>query len=327
LFSSHAQRLSGTQAEAAISLYDPDQIGHARIGEIRPNPRFDASPALAFAMHPGAEIDTRVFTHQRSLSIEPSAEGLSSFVLGPEDVARARADLADIRITGDDTRQWPYLMQRNAVSRTLPITLDSSASSKRVTTYSFSVPEAPLHTSRMTLRFEAPFFDRAYRLFAIDEDGDRALVKAGRLKKDGRRPKPSRIGFDATVHGFELEIEDGDDAPLQLETAAVRVRLPRIFMAAQKGSYTLWLGNPDSRAPSYELERVRDVVLAVSSRSASSEELTRNGGYSLAARIGSEDGTSTWLQTVGVWAVLLVAVVVLGVLTLRVLRQEPPPAS
>jgi len=310
-----------------VSLYDPGQIGIAQIGAIRPNPRFDASPALAFAMHPGAEIDTRVFTHRRSLSIEPSLEGLSSLVLAPNDVAASRADLADIRITGGDTRQWPYLMQRSAVSRTLPVTLDSSASARRVSTYTLGVPDAPLRASRLTLRFEAPFFDRAYRLFAIDDDGDRSLIVAGRLKKDGRRPKPSRIGFEAAVYGFELEIEDGDDAPLLLESAEVRVRLPRLFLAAKEGTYTLWIGNPDARAPSYELERVRDVVLAVSSHNAGSGELESNSNYSLAARIGSRDGAGTWLQTAGVWAVLLLAVAVLGALTLRVLRQEPPPAA
>lgn len=322
------QTLRGQQAEAAARLYDPEALGLARLGPIRRNPRFDASPALAFAMHPGAEINQRLYTHRRPIRIDPSTEGLSRLVLEPEDVARARADLADVRIVGSDSRQWPYLLQAGAVTRTLPLEIGSIESKRRVSTVRLDVPVAPVHARSLTLRAEAPFFDREYRLFGIDEDGKRQPLSQGRLVKDGRRPRPSRIGFGAqAAHGFVLEIEDGDDAPLALQSAEIRVALPQVFLVAPQGAYWLLVGNPEAKAPRYELQRVRSVVLAVSSSAASGQALEANPGFSLAARLRSEDGPSGLLQTALVWGVLLVAVAVLGLLTLRVVRAEPPPQS
>ena len=43
----------------------------ARLGEVSENPRFDASPILAFAMRPGAEIEARGYTHRRELHATP----------------------------------------------------------------------------------------------------------------------------------------------------------------------------------------------------------------------------------------------------------------
>lgn len=70
---------------------------------------------------------------------------------------------------------------------------------------------------------------------------------------------------------------------------------------APEGGYSLLLGNPDVPAPRYELERVRDVVLAASNNAAEAGPLEANPEYSLRARLGGEDGASGLLQTGLVW--------------------------
>jgi hypothetical protein len=50
----------GKRADALVRLYDPAAVRIARLGAIRPNPAFDRTPALAFAMRSGASIDARV---------------------------------------------------------------------------------------------------------------------------------------------------------------------------------------------------------------------------------------------------------------------------
>ena len=119
-------------------------------------------------------------------------------------------------------------------------------------------------------------------------------------------------------------IEDGDDAPLVFRSVAARARLPELFLAAPEGRYALLMGNPDLPAPRYELERVRDVVLAVSSSLATPGGLEPNPSYSMAARLGSEEGLGGFVRTWLVWGVLLVAVAVLAILTQRVARRETP---
>jgi len=53
--------------------------------------------------------------------------------------------------------------------------------------------------------------------------------------------------------------------------------------------------------------------------------LEENPSFSLRARLGGDDGPSGLMRTGLVWGVLLAAIAVLGALTLRVMRQAPPP--
>ncbi|MCG8588855.1 MAG: DUF3999 domain-containing protein [Proteobacteria bacterium] len=315
--------LKGSRAELAVELY-AGGMPLARLGEIRPNPAFDATPALAFAMHAGAEIDERIFSHRRPLALAPSSEGLSRLVLDPADTAHSLNDLADLRVVGGDGRQWPYLIRRSARTRRIALTETERVSRKRRTTYALALPTTPLTLHRLTLGTEAPYFDRTYSLMALDEHGLGQRIASGRVKKDARRPRPTRIGFSSRpVYGLELVLEDGDDAPLRFHTVTAHASVPEIFLVAPRGEYRLLLGNPDLPAPRYELERVRSLVLAASSGSATVGPLEPNPVYSLAARLGTEDGPSATLQAGLVWGVLLVAVAVLAWLTFRVVTQTP----
>ena len=57
------------------------------------------------------------------------------------------------------------------------------------------------------------------------------------------------------------------------------------------------------------------------------EALEPNPDFSVRARLASGGRPGDLLQRAIVWAVLLVAVAVLGVLTLRVARRAPPPGG
>jgi hypothetical protein len=315
--------LAGDPARAAARLYDPSELGRAWLGDVRPSSIFDATPALAFAMHPGAEIDPRVYAHRRPIAIAPSSEGLSGLRMAPEDVARARADLADVRVVDSDSRQWPYLIERDALEETVTLRIESEEHRDATSTYALALPVAPLRIAGIVLEADAPFFHRPYRLLAGDDGEADRLVSRGRLIKDGRNPKPVRISFaPERVEALELAVEDGDDAPLAFRSVRVVRRLPELFLVAPAGDYVLLVGNPDAAAPRYELERVRDVVLAVSSNPARTGELEPNPSYSVRARLAAGGSPTELLQRVIVWGVLLAAVVVLGLLTLRVARRD-----
>jgi len=318
--------LTGDPARAAARLYDPSELGRAQLGGVRPSPIFDTTPALAFAMHPGAEIDARVYAHRRPVTIAPSSEGLSRLRLAPEDVARARADLADIRVVDSASQQWPYLIERDSLKETVELRIANEEHRNRTSSYALALPVAPLRISGIVLETDAPFLHRPYRLLAGDGDADDRLVARGRLIKDALNPKPGRISFGPErVEALELFIEDGDDAPLVFRSVRARLRLPELFLAAPAGDYELLVGSPEAAAPRYELEQVRSVVLAVSSNPASTGELTPNPSYSVRARLTAGGSPTELLQRAIVWAVLLVAVVVLGLLTLRVARRGAPP--
>ncbi len=321
------KQLTGAQAEIVEHLTD-EELPVAELAAIRANALFDATPALRFAMQPGAPLDTRIFAHRRSIQVEPSSEGLSRLRLAPEDTAHSRADLADLRIVDAESRQWPYLMQRSARAGKVVLEVAATHSRRRRSRLELELPVAPLRLSRITLHSEAPFFDRGFELFTFDEHGSRKTLAKGRIVKQARRPRPTRVSFPAQpIRELELVIDDGDDAPLEFHEITARVSLPELFLVAPAGTYSLLMGNPDVRAPRYELERVRDVVLAVSGNPVVASSLEANRDYSLAASLRGEDGPGSLLQAWLVWGVLLLAVAVLGILTLRVARQPPPAAD
>lgn len=320
--------LEGLPAEAAVLIHDAAEIPFVTLGELRANPSFDATPALAFAMHAGASLDPRSFSHRRPVFIVPSVEGLSRLRLSPEDTAQARADLGDLRIVDGESRQWPYLMKRDAGSEAVALEPIETESRKRRSRYRLALPVAPLRLDRLELRTDTPFFDRSYRLVTIGANGEERVLSQGRIVKQARKPRPARITFPPQpIDGLELIVEDGDDAPLRFRSLSARVRLPELFLAAPEGPYALLMGHPELPAPHYELERVRDVVLAVKSRHATPGLLEPNPVYSVAARLSTEDGLGGFVKTWLVWGVLLAAVAVLAILTQRVARQEPIPGD
>lgn len=313
--------LGGEPARAAMSLYDPEALATAQLAAIVPNPDFDASPALAFAMQPGAEIDVRLYERVRPLDIEPSAEGLSRLVLAPADVAHARPDLADVRVVDSDGRQWPYLLEREGPRREIPLRIDARAPDDGVSVYALGLPTAPLAIEHIEIETDAAYVHRGYTLRGVDADGEPFDLARGELVKDARRPRPFRLATRSQrVHGLELAVENGDDAPLAITDATATVRSPRLFLVAPAGHYSLLVGHPDAEAPRYELERVRGVVLAVASSGVATGELGPNPAFSAAARLGP--GSDRVQQGV-VWGVLLLTACVLIGLTLRLARQAP----
>jgi hypothetical protein len=314
-------RRSGESARAAFGLYDPDALARVRLSEIQANPDFDTAPALAFAMQPGATIDVRLYEHARSLVIDPSAEGLSRLVLAPEDMARARADLADVRVVDADGRQWPYLIEHGGPSREIPLAIRATPPEDGRSRYHLELPTAPLAIDHIRLDLDAPYVHRSFVLSGVDVDGETAELARGEIVKDARRPRPFGLGLRRTrVRGFELSVEDGDDAPLRIERAVASTRLSQVFLVAPAGGYALLIGQPADVAPRYELERVRDVVLAVASHAVMTGDLGANPAFSATARIGPE---SIRFQQWAVWGVLLVTAAALLLLTLRVARRSP----
>jgi hypothetical protein len=116
-------------------------------------------------------------------------------------------------------------------------------------------------------------------------------------------------------------VDDGDESSLSWRAVRARAVEPELFLVAPAGAYTLLIGNPDAAPPRYELERVRDVVLAVRGGTAAAEPLEANPRYSLGAHLASGDRLAGLLPRLALWTVLLAAVVVLGIVTLRTARR------
>jgi hypothetical protein len=315
-----APAVTGRRAEAAALLYDPATVRPARLGSIRPNPAYDGAPALAFAMRPGSEVDRRLFSHLRRLTVPATAEGLSRLRIEPDDLAILGDDLSDLRVADDASRQWPYLLAREAATDLVPLAVEGPTRGDGASRYLLRPPVSSLRFDRLLLDTDAAYFDRGFSLLAkIDDDPERTLTR-GRLARPVGDPRA--VGIDLApvrARSLTLVVEDGDDAPLVFRSARARAPLPELYLTAPQGRYALLLGAPDQVPPRYDLERVRDVVLAVQAAPIDTGPLEENQDYSLRARLQG----SGLRQTALLWAALVTAVVVLAVLTLRLARREP----
>lgn len=330
--------VEGEAAEIVERLVDPAALPVAHLGAIEPNPRFDPSPALAFAHRPGAQIEARRFHYRRLLEVEPSADGLARLPLTPEDLAHARPDLADLRIVGigedqedESPNQWAYLLEPGAVrdQRALPVTR-RDGDEPGTSLYELTLPATPATVDRLILDSSAPFFDRPFTLRATvsqpaagrgrsGEDTREIVLASGRLERRVGDPRPVTLAFPATrAEKLVLEIEDGSDAPLPVDRVVGRFPLPALYFPAPAGDYALLLGAPDADPPRYELTRARSLVLAVASAPAVAGPLAVNPAYSRAASLFSGHE----IQRTLLWAALVIAVLVLGLFTLRLARTE-----
>jgi hypothetical protein len=311
----------GETARIAERLYDPTLLQTALLGEIQPNTHFDPAPALEFAMRPGAEIESRLFSHRRRLTAQPSIEGLCSLRLRPEDLAGAQPDLADVRIVDGDSRQWAYVLENHAALETEELAVTSLDTKDGRTRYRFALPITPATIDQLVLETPTPFFDRAYVLTAgLDENSKQTVtLAAGRMERRIGDPRPVTIGLaESRLYSLELEIVDGDDSPLEFSRATSRFPIPELFFAAPAGSYDLLLGNREAAPPRYELARVRQVVLAVEGSAVDAGPLEDNPGFRPGARLATREG---FLQVL-LWVVVIAVVAFLSLLTLRLARQE-----
>ena len=318
------REIRGVDAAARMQLYDPARLATARLGAVRPNPTFDPQPALAFAMRPGAAVEERRFASRRTLVVPSSADGVARLALAPEDVARARGDLADLRVVGDDGRQWPFVLDRDVAPVRVALAVAPPARRGRESHFALVPPVAPLPIAAVTLEVALPFFHRRFRLEAVDDGGSAGVIASGTLVRDARRPRDSlAIVLPATrVRALVLVVSDGDDAPLPIGRAVAEVPGAALLLAAPAGRYALLLGDPEAEAPRYELAQVRDVVLALAPAPVEAGAAEDNPAFSRAARLAG--GASA--RQAAVWIALAGAVVLLGVLTLRAARGGQPGA-
>ena len=316
----------GHGARIATLFHDSAALGTARLGDTRDNPRFDDRPGLAFAMRAGAVVDARAWRERRVVALAPSADGLSRIRLAPADAAAARADLGDLRVIDDQSRQWPYLLDRETRREWVDAGVTPSRKD-RGSLYALALPATPSLADQVSISIDSPFFDRAFRLIgretlerrdARDESSRDITLATGRLSRRAGDPRPPTIVFSPVrLESLQLVVEDGDDAPLPVTSARIRVPLAELYVVAPAGRYSLLLGNPAEPPPNYEIASVRPVILAVQSGGADAGALEPNPQFSRTARLAQSGAR----DTVILWGVIGLAIVGLGGLTLRLARS------
>ena len=299
------------------------------------NPRFRTAPPLQFVRSAGAALDTTRFRFRHTLVPGPGARFPEIFgvLLGAEDVALLRPDLADVRIIDDKERQVPYVLEAAASEaraelRIAPLPADPAQkqTSRFALTFAPSGRTQALPLQALELDIGDVFYSRPVRVLAgtADTDGrlQPAVLFSGRIARQGEEGASIQsIPLGGARHReLILEINNQDNPSLSVDHVLGVVTAPRLtFKLDEGGGYHLLLGADDVESPHYDIETLRQQVLDFAALPAVLGGTESNPQYR--ARAG--DFVRNAPPTLILWGSLGVAVLALLGMTLRLLRKAP----
>jgi len=303
------------------ALVDPALEAH--LGEITPNPNFDAGPALAFAFAPGRAVALAGFISRATVEVSSAREGLSRLDLSPALLSAAQESLADVRIVDEAGRQRPYVLGAPE-TREVELSAPSAHPIGERSEYALILPAELVRVNGLRFATDAALVAREYRLYATKPNGREVTLTHGFFARAPDTHERLAVDFPATrVRALRLEVTDGGDAPLAFTGATLQLEAQPLFLIAPDGAYLLYCGDESLTAPVYEVAQARALVLSLPAAPAMAGEPMANAAHVAPAWYQGDHG-QTWL----VWGALLFALLVLVFLTVRVVRsvpEEPAP--
>lgn len=289
----------------------------AVLGVVQRSPSFTEEPALAFLHRAGAAVPAGDHAYAAALEVPSAREGASRFVLDAAALARGREDLADLRIVDASGAQWPYLL-RDAEPLAMDVTLSAPTQVEDETRYEVTLPAPFVTASELVLDPDVALLQRPFRAVGVNVRGDEVPLTSTYLNRyldedtgpittplDGRR-----------VSAMSFFVADGGEAPLAFRSASVRIPTREVVLLAPPGSYRVLVGQETASAPTYDIEAAAGLLDTIPLDDATLGALAPNPSHH-EPTFWERTGTST----IALWAVLVVAILVLGALTWRVARE------
>ncbi len=291
------------------------------LGAEEANPLFKRDPPLRFAATLGASLNASKWRRERVLS-RITEEDVYTITLRATDLATLRPDLADLRLVNDDNLQVPFLIDPDFADERIALKVQRQSTGPehrslyRLDPASPSSADPAPRVSRIEVEVFDAFFERPARILHSTNQSQREVPFSFILSRKPPSSGPLVLGTSAPLGTMTLEIDDGDNAPLDLRSAAAIVRLPRIVFKAAPGNLRLLLGNRGAEAPRYDIVGLRSELLAYSAIAAHAGVLAENQG----ARPSLFSGFDAAPRGALVWAAIIMAIVALVALTLRTLK-------
>ena len=298
------------------------QFSAPAAGKAEKNPAFSEAEALPNLDTFGGPIDTSKWLYKTPVSIERS--GVQGLELNLQVVSRARPDLSDLRLVSD-SRQVPYVLDRDYTMRNLPVSAEKGEGPVSVSVWKIKLPCKNFPLSQLTVLAPDAVFKRRVTLYeaASDEKGRafrRALGSAVWLNGGQGGAAVYSIGVYGALSGdaLELEAENGDNKPLELSDFKLYYPVSRlIFKWKSDGGVWLYYGNREARYPAYDIALVAPELLREEKQPARLEgESGENQGW-------GNFKLTTALSKAAFWIVLAAVAALLIFLIVRLL--PPPP--
>jgi hypothetical protein len=298
-------------------------------GPLRPNPDFHPGEPLPEIPSLGAPLDIAPWGWRKTVQI--SAAGVQQLELDPAVLARARHDLADLRLVSDG-RQVPYVVEGTSLTRSLGATAVSAPDSKRprLSRWRLALPQPRLPLTRITAVVSSPLFRRTVQLYEDIEDdrgyiSRRFLGEADWSRTPGQRTETFALSLNSTPETDTLWIEtdNGDNPPVALDSVTASYAVTRLlFKAAGDTPLFLYYGSEQAVAPQYDLSLVGPQLLAADKSTAGlgPEETLKAQSLAATVALAGRGGILFW-GMLGLVVIVLLAVIA------RLLPKTPPPTQ
>ena len=218
------------------------------------------------------------------------------------------------RIVDEARRQVPYVLERAAHrERRVAAIRNTSSGTKTIVEISGLGDPAAVDTVELTASAPAYFSREAVVLEEYSDPRGAAGTRVLGTASWEKRPEDASASIAIPIQRpsgsrVRIQVENGDNAPLVIASAAVDTSVPRIdFVFVPGEALTLLSGNAESAPPRYDLELVAARVLsapALPARLATPHPVAKPGS-----------ATPSWL-----WAVVAAAAVLVGLVLARTLR-------
>ena len=314
-----------------LALARSDGLAAATLGPQAVNAAFKRPAPLPMVATSGAGVESGRWRWSRALQVG-GREDIFTLLLAPLDVAVAREDLADVRIVDDKDRQVPFVLARDAALEKLTLAVEPLPAPAddprrrrlrlRVMPTHETAPER-LPMTALEIDVADRFFSRPVRIStppgkARREAGVVAATTLSRAQDSEAGRLPCRIALDGRWHReLWMEIDEGDNTPLDIQGVHAVVSVPRVAFKAGPGTYRVLVGNDKAPPPQYDLATLRQEVLAYSAVAAEAGPLEANPRF----RRRGADYLKHAPPTLLLWGTLVAAVVALLLLTRRILRS------
>lgn len=210
----------------------------------------------------GAPVDRGEFLYARSLGRVPA--GVISLSVDSHVLFHSQA-LRDVRIVDPKSNQVPYLIVPLPSPVIVPLRLPSSTREGKQSVYRLTLPSESLPSgTELELATTASVFERDIVLRRpLDESRGREPDVIERLSWAS---SPSLRTVLTTGRAVEVVVDDGDNAPLPIVSAKLRLPGFGLRFVSAGAPLTLLYGNPSIGEPRYDLALVSSQLLGQPAR-------------------------------------------------------------
>jgi hypothetical protein len=246
--------------DAALDGGAPPTFAPAKLGAVIDNGA--SGPALPAVVR-GSTLDRSGWKNEHPILLPP--RGPIAYL----DVDRGSGPVDDLRIVDGAGRQVPYIVEREARHARFPLThrVERKGKETHVLLDGLSAEKA---LQAIELEIAAPeYFSRQITVYERTTDDRGAtpprIIGSMRLVKTAEAPASRfRVPVALPEHpNLEIVVDDGDNAPLVVQTATAEVGRRRLNFVFEAGDdLKLLSGNDQVPVPSYDLALVAARVLA-----------------------------------------------------------------